>query len=163
MKSRIFGSVWSLGIYSENVSKLRRLIEVVSEFDCSAAPWARESDRVNQGALPRISLPLWKPVIFTYLTISCFKAKHQYFTCRQPNIGFAATGCTCSDGTPGYDSRAGDVCCPTACGDCGGRRCRRHGGGPRAGLGREFCCSRGILESGNVCGVNGQAAPCIIH
>lgn len=69
---------------------------------------------------------------------------------------------TCSDGTPGIENSSSGVCCPTECGGCGGSGCHRFGGGRRAGLGRDFCCSSDVLEAELICGVNGQAAPCII-
>ena len=50
----------------------------------------------------------------------------------------------CQDGLLNYD---GGVCCPSACGQCGGVGCNAREGGP------ESCCTEPIHSSGKVCGV----------
>ncbi|CAM9783209.1 unnamed protein product [Ectocarpus fasciculatus] len=64
------------------------------------------------------------------------------------------TGSTCSDGTPGIESK--DACCVASCGQCGGSGCSTVG--EPFGLTAEDCCETTILEVGKPCGV----APCTI-
>ena len=45
------------------------------------------------------------------------------------------------------------TCCTASCGTCGGRGCGKRPGGA------ENCCGRKIYE---ICGAEGQRAPCII-
>ncbi|CAM9453682.1 unnamed protein product [Scytosiphon promiscuus] len=67
----------------------------------------------------------------------------------------AADG-TCVNGLPGIDgsNERGDVCCPLACGLCGGIGCS-------TGLDNEECCINGVLGSQPDCADSG-AAPCIV-
>ena len=56
-------------------------------------------------------------------------------------------------GTPGIRGGHGiPVCCPLACGECGGRGCENRPGG------RAACCAFGIQEGGRVC--SKDAPPC---
>ncbi len=77
----------------------------------------------------------------------------------------AGTGGATPDGTggatepvdelcDGIQDSSGKVCCPAACGECGGDACgAREGGG-------DACCTGRILESGSLC--SDASAPCIL-
>ena len=72
------------------------------------------------------------------------------------NFRSAITDTTCSNGIAGIESSNGDVCCLTACGQCGGVGCSSAGG-----LTAAECCQSGIEEGGDLCEDTGTA-PCII-
>ena len=60
---------------------------------------------------------------------------------------------TCSNGYPGVESSAGDVCCPVGCSECGGEKCQGYGG----------CCEQKIHDDGVLCSDEGvDAGPCIL-
>ncbi|CAB1104565.1 MEP12 [Ectocarpus sp. CCAP 1310/34] len=65
---------------------------------------------------------------------------------------------TCSNGIEGIDHK-GEVCCPLACGQCGGTGCGSAGSAFE--LDGESCCSSQVL-AGNVYCEDTNAAPCII-
>lgn len=58
---------------------------------------------------------------------------------------------------PGLVNGREDVCCSTACAQCGGPGC----GAAGEGVGPDNCCEGPILEAGEFCDVTG-AAPCIL-
>ncbi len=51
---------------------------------------------------------------------------------------------------------------PRRCGSCGGAGCGSFGGGPNAGLGRDFCCINPILANDEFCAADMPSAPCVI-
>eukprot|EP00752_Nemacystus_decipiens_P013623 g12081.t1 len=76
-----------------------------------------------------------------------------------PCMMAASSEPTCSNGLPGIQSRG--VCCPVACGRCGGIGCSQSGGGKSEGLGEKFCCTSDILGGGKACS-DSVSAPCIV-
>ncbi|CAM9499658.1 unnamed protein product [Ectocarpus fasciculatus] len=68
--------------------------------------------------------------------------------------------CTNTDGVAGISSANGDVCCASACGQCGGRDCTE--AALTAGLGDGDCCVSDITKEGVMCADSG-AAPCIAY
>ena len=48
------------------------------------------------------------------------------------------------------------VCCAKTCGSCGGGGCTGRPGGT------QNCCTGNIKNSGKICGVDGNKAPCTI-
>ncbi|CAN0274401.1 unnamed protein product, partial [Hapterophycus canaliculatus] len=62
----------------------------------------------------------------------------------------------CTEGVEGFAHDV--VCCPTACGQCGGSGCENIVGT----AGASDCCSDAILISGEMCSDNGGVAPCIL-
>ena len=48
------------------------------------------------------------------------------------------------------------ICCAKSCGSCGGPDCDKRPGR------KSKCCSQNILSSGQICGLNGNKAPCMI-
>ncbi|CAN0074726.1 unnamed protein product [Ectocarpus sp. 8 AP-2014] len=65
---------------------------------------------------------------------------------------------TCSNGLEGIDAN-GVVCCPLACGQCGGTGCNTSGAA--AGLDGSSCCGGGVKASDEYCDETNEA-PCII-
>lgn len=69
----------------------------------------------------------------------------------------------CSNGVTGIDGvsrRQGlAVCCPLACGQCGGKGCARSGAA--SGLDNRACCANGVIANYGECGYTSMA-PCII-
>ncbi|CAN0475110.1 unnamed protein product, partial [Ectocarpus sp. 12 AP-2014] len=65
------------------------------------------------------------------------------------------------DGPPGIvgGNDDGSVCCPLACGECGGKGCSKN---KPDGLTGDDCCVSGILEHQQRCSDPGATAPCII-
>ena len=55
----------------------------------------------------------------------------------------------------GIAPNTGKVCCAMECGKCGGVKCDERPGGKKA------CCTQSIPKT-QICGVNGQKAPCRI-
>lgn len=68
----------------------------------------------------------------------------------------------CSDGTPGIDNSSGQVCCPAACGGCGGSGRGTLDGGAAAGLGSAFCRQHAVVELGGSCGGDEAGTQCIM-
>ena len=67
---------------------------------------------------------------------------------------FLVSRCEEFNGIQPYDWNPAKLfCCPPGCGTCGGGDC-----GTRPG-GEQSCCRRGIPEE-QICGANGQMAPC---
>lgn len=60
---------------------------------------------------------------------------------------------TCSNGVPGVENFAGEVCCPVSCEVCGGDGCGE--------FGVDDCCSSNIMGSDVYCDISGEA-PCIL-
>ena len=56
----------------------------------------------------------------------------------------------------GIAPNVGKVCCAMECGKCGGAKCHELPGGKQA------CCTKSIPKT-QICGVNGQKAPCRIE
>ncbi|CAM9790785.1 unnamed protein product, partial [Ectocarpus fasciculatus] len=65
---------------------------------------------------------------------------------------------TCSNGLEGIDAN-GVVCCPLACGQCGGAGCTTSGAA--AGLDSSSCCGGGVKARDEYCDETNEA-PCII-
>ncbi|CAB1098365.1 unnamed protein product [Ectocarpus sp. CCAP 1310/34] len=65
---------------------------------------------------------------------------------------------TCSNGLEGIDAN-GVVCCPLACGQCGGTGCNTSGAA--FGLDGSSCCGGGVKASDEYCDETNEA-PCII-
>lgn len=54
---------------------------------------------------------------------------------------------------------AGGTCCLEACGTCGGTGCVQRNNGD----GDDNCCVSDIIAANNVCGIDGQDAPCVLE
>ena len=55
-----------------------------------------------------------------------------------------------------WKDRGETICCAKSYGSCGGSGCQNRPGGS------EKCCGGTILSSGQICGLNGNKAPCSI-